>query len=299
MASKKQEVAVVEDNAVVEAASEFALPSFLKEGEKRGAESLTLDHIEVAWLKLIQSTTPGVQENNWTPGNFLHSITEREFDTDPDSEDFARFRVVVLQILTPRYMLFNPLDAGGGILARAEDGVHWNPPNHTFKVQVDKKTTVEWTTKPTVKESGLDKWGTFDPEDPTSAPAADLQYRYLCVSPDFSELGAFIIMLQRSALAAGRRLNAFLDNAPCSTFGCMFDLQSQWKDDGPDNKKFVWRFKPAGFVQDQAQYRAYEQMYEKYSDENIVMHDEEKSGVEEVPGTTGQKSSVEGPSEEY
>lgn len=290
MATKKK-------NELVEvgAQDDFALPAFLMEGEKKGAETLSLDHIEVAWLKLIQSTTPGIQENGWTPGNFLHSVTEREINTEEDSESFERMRIVVLQILAPRYMLFNPLDAGGGILARAEDGVHWNPPNHTFNVQVDKKTTVKWTTKPTVKESGLAEWGSFDPDDPTSPPAADLQYRYLCVSPDFPELGVFIIMLQRSGLAAGKRLNAFLDNVQCSTFGCMFDLKSQWKEDGPDNKKFIWKFKPAGFVQDQNQYKAYEAMYEKYSQEDIVMHDEERSGVEESAGaeSSGSKDSSE------
>ena len=58
--AKKQEVATVEesDGALVE----MEAPSFLTEGSA-GKEGLSFDDIEFPQLKLLQGTTPGLNEN--------------------------------------------------------------------------------------------------------------------------------------------------------------------------------------------------------------------------------------------
>lgn len=266
-ATKKTEVAVVEeeDNAM----AVTNLPSFMEEGDK-GTEDLGSDDVQLPWLKLLQGTTPGLHEKGLRQGNFFHSIIEEELDGDEGLD------IVVILALKPRYMLFNPLDQGGGILARAEDGVHWEPANHTFEVKLDKgKTTVHWRTANTVAASGLAKWGSTDPSDPKSPPAADLQYRYICVAKDRPDLGAFMISLQRSGIKAAKHLNSLLKGCKAVSYGQVFHISSEWEDQGDTDKKFIWKFKRAGLVRSEDEYLAYQSMYEQFQDADVKIHDEE------------------------
>ena len=62
-------------------------------------------------------------------------------------------------LVDQRYILWRPRWEGGGILARADDGVHWSPANASFTVKPVKgvNKTAIWNTKRTVEESGLAK----------------------------------------------------------------------------------------------------------------------------------------------
>ena len=272
------------DGAVVSAA-----PSFMAKGDA-GKENIGTKDVEIPWLKLLQGTSPGIHENGWRAGNFLHSVLEEEV---PGADGML---ITVITALTPRYMLFNPLEQGGGILARAEDGIHWNPPNHSFDVKVNKGVTpVTWTTKPTVAASGLDKWGTYDPNNPNSPPAADLQYRYICVSPSHPEFGAFMILMQRSAIAAAKRLNSYLRASEVDSFGLVFRIRSKWEDKGPDDKKFLWTVSRAGFVASQDAYEKNREVYETFKDMDIGMHQEEQS----ASADTGSDAAPDDKNSEY
>lgn len=271
-----QEVVTVDENTAV-------APSFMERGNA-GTEVLDQKDIELPWLKLLQGTSPGLNENGWRAGNFLHSILETEV---PGAEGFQITPIVTLK---PRYMLFQDIDVGGGILARAEDGVHWVPANHEFKVKINKGTKeVVWRTADTVAKSGLDAWGSYDPDDPNSAPAADLQYRYICVSPSHPEFGPFIILLQRSAIKAAKRLNALMMSSGYDAYGLVFNVSSEWEDKGPSDKKFLWKFKRAGFVPDEATYLKNKELYEQFKDADISIHEEEQTATADTAsGDVGQ-----------
>ena len=273
---KKTEIAVVEEAPVVAAA---VMPDFMA-NKAGGTENLGQEDIELAWMKLLQGTTPGLNENGWQTGSFLHSIMEeqvkgQDYNDDNGQMQEGGFSFTPLIALTPRFMLFRDLDEGGGILARAEDGVHWSPANHEFEVKINKGSkTVKWRTADTVAKSGLANWGTYDPSDPNSFPAATKQYRYVCVSPDYPEFGVFMILLQKSGVAAAKRLNAYLTNAQCPSYGLVFQAKSEWSDDGPNNKKFVWKFTPKGFVPNEEIFNQNERLYNQYKDADIAVHDE-------------------------
>ena len=71
------------------------------------------------------------------------------------------------------YVLWNPtkgLDSKVP-LAVASDGIHWDIPNQTFEVYFpNNRTPYKWATKRTVAESGLDKFGSSQPDNPAIDP---------------------------------------------------------------------------------------------------------------------------------
>ncbi|MGI9493889.1 MAG: hypothetical protein ACR2QF_15945 [Geminicoccaceae bacterium] len=272
MATKKA-VAKKEEGPVSE-----VLPDFMQKGSA-GTEVLEQKDIELPWLKLLQGTTPGLNENGWRAGNFLHSILEQEVE-GPEG-----MQITPIVALQPRYVLFRPIEQGGGMLARADDGVHWSPPDYEFQVKINKGTKdVTWKTAATVAKSGLDKWGSSDPADPNSGPAADLQYQYICVSPTHPHFGPFVILLQRSGIKAAKRLNALMMSSGVDAYGLVFNVASLWEDKGPNDKKFLWKFSRAGFVANEEEYKKNAGLYEQFKGVDIGIHDEDSSSTADTPG---------------
>lgn len=293
--AKKNEIIIPDTGEIVE------VPAFLQEGSE-GTEHIGKGDVEIPMVKLLQATSPGLNEHGWRAGNFVHTIMEQEI---PGGEGF---RIVVITALRKSYVLFNPLDQGGGILARARDGVHWEPANKEFPVKINKGTKeVVWRTADTVAESGLGDWGSYDPDDVSSLPAADLQYQYICVSPDYPDFGPFLIRLQRSGIRAAKalnfKLNRMVGGNVYPAYSKVFVMSSEWEDKGPDDKKFVWRFKPDGLVQDEKMYRSYERLYQEFKDvdvENVVVSGDADSFVDELrPGETIDSAAEEALSEDF
>src|SRR5208283_3848705 len=181
-----QEVAIKENNVVALNPDENIIPDYMKAdiGQHYGMESL--DHSDMATprLKVIQgmSTKEKEQFSFLKEGDFFHTAHEMAIP-----QPF--FAVPIL--IRKRFILWRPRDMGGGILARADDAKHWDQPDATFNVKLDKNeggANVTWRTKSTVKESGLDKWGTSNPADKNSRPAATLTYDVLLTFPEAPEM---------------------------------------------------------------------------------------------------------------
>lgn len=290
MARKKQELAIVEEEPVT---AVMEAPDFLEEGGA-GAEEIGQEDMQLPWLKLLQGTTPGLQDNGWQAGNLLHTILEKQVRTNPGRNDKGHeipaelFQVTPVICLPKQHTLFRDVDDGGGILAR-QDGKVWVPSNTKFEVKINKATkSVVWDTKGSIAESGLTNWGTYDPDDGNSRPAADLQYRYICVSPTHPEFGPFMIQLQRSAIGAAKHLNALIKQCKYDAFAQVFNVTTVWSDEGPNNKKFLWKFSRAGLVPTKEAYEQNKAVYEMFKDVDVTLHDEE-SGVEDQ--NTGKSAS--------
>ena len=156
-----------------------------------------------------------------------------------------------------KYLLVAPLEDGQGILARAEDFVTWDRTGQ-WEVKIkDVKQPVTWTIENTnVVDSGLDKWGTYNPDDENSPPAATLFYEYLVLMVDESgnvlKTPPAVISLTRSQIRKakkglndkiklqadmGRPMQALIFKA-----GAIKDTNS----DGQDFKN--WQFTSDGFA---------------------------------------------------
>ena len=198
-----------------------SMPAYAPEDVGMGLENAEAEDMETPRLKLIQALSPELETfNKLSAGDFLHTASDLII-SEP---------VLVTPIyFDRRYILWNPRESGGGILARADDGVHWQPANTTFDVKLDKKNggnKVAWKTADTVKRSGLSAWGSMDPNDPNSPPAATLMLNFLFAFPEHPDWMPAVVTFQRSSIRVGRRYVTKLKTIRAPMFGTVFELSS-------------------------------------------------------------------------
>jgi hypothetical protein len=244
-----------------------SLPAFMRNDIDAGKDNLDADDLQIPRLKLIQGVSPELEEfNELRAGNYFHPAAEWIFD-EP-------FRAVVL-FMDKRYILWRPRDDGGGILARADDGVHWSPGQGEFEVKLDKKdggATVKWKLAKTVQQSGLANWGTMNPNDPDSPPAATLMYNYLLAFPDHPDLMPAVMTFQRSAVKIGRQFNTKIKTVRTPIYGSIYEFSAKKEGDG-QNSYYVPQVKGAGLIEDEALYHQYKSLAQSYGQSGLNIKD--------------------------
>jgi len=252
------------------------IPSFMQGMRGQGTENLGQGDIETPRLKLLQAVSPECEEfDEAKQGEYWHSVAEVSLGKE--------LRIVPLYI-DMRAILWRPRHQGGGILARADDGVNWTPPNAEFEVQPykDNKKLVKWRTKPTVAASGLLEWGSTDPEDPNSQPAATRMYNMAVALPDHPELGIGVVTLQRSGIRVARKFLGKLKLMSVPSFGCYFTMGNV-RDQNPSGDTFYnYSFTAAGFVQDEEEFMQYKGLYESFKLMGLNIKDLESAQEEGV-----------------
>lgn len=183
-----------------------ALPDYLKGNESTGLSDLGADDFKIPRLKLIQALNPEIREfpGEVTPGNFWHSGM---------NIDLGNKLNLVPLIARKRVILWRPqTDNGGGILAFSADGKSWQTGGGTkFSVNLKGvKQPVIWDTKGSVQQSKLLDWGSSNPDDPDSAPAATMSYEYLMYFIDQPELGMAVFSCNKTALPKAKQFNTQL-----------------------------------------------------------------------------------------
>ena len=247
----------------------LAAPSFMDEDRRKGTESLGNEAVEVPRVKFLQATSSEVQDyDEAEPGQFWHDVTN-----EPLGEEL----LVVPVWVDRRFLLWRPLDDGGGILARAADGRHWQPSSGEFLVKLKGvKKPVTWTLAPTVAESGLGEWGSSNPEDEDSPPAATLTYTYVCVMPDRPELGPMVFSLSVSSAKVAKKWQSAINMSRAPSFGQRFKLSSFMDNNSSNQDYFNYRPVADGFVQDEDEYAEYKGFYEAFRDAGVRIKDEDR-----------------------
>jgi hypothetical protein len=170
------------------------LPAFLQDHPGLG----TLGNVEVPRLKLLQASSPELaQFENARPGEFWHSLLDRSMGPN------VRICPVFINWC---FILWRPREAGGGILARSDDGKHWTPADTEFTVKLKSGEDVTWRTGRSVAASGLNKRGSYNPNDPNSPPAATRLYSIVCSFPDHQNWPPAVVTLQRTGVKAANVL---------------------------------------------------------------------------------------------
>jgi len=230
-------------------------PDYVQGDVGAGTEALSSEALRPPRIKLLQKVSPELDENeDLKPGIFYHDSAEF---------DLTKKVNIIPCFLTEAYFLFSP-QQGGGLLARADDGIHWSPPDTDFEVQFSSKQgggTTVWTTRKTVAQSGLSRWGTFKPGDPKSPPAATHAINCVVILPDYPDLGPAVLSFMRSGLKIGKKFASNLRMARAPSYGRVFTLTSQTVS-GPDGDYLEPRVKPAGFVGDKSLYEAAKETYQ-------------------------------------
>ncbi len=281
---------------IVQEPTDF-VPDFLKPdtGRNYGMESLDNSDLAIPQLQLLQGLSPALKQFSFlSAGDFFHTATEQALPQP--------FLATVIYI-DKRYILWRPRDMGGGILARANDGKHWHPANTTFAVKLDKKdggANVTWETADTVEESGLAEWGTQDPNNPDSPPAATLMYNLLLAFPASSELSPAILTLSRTQAKSAQKLNMKFKGLNRPTFASVIRF-SAFEDHRGANDFYSVKTELAGFLGtsrkwrendiaawqlgDEALYKRYKVLFEDVNRSGLVVKDEEElqnSGVDDI-----------------
>jgi len=175
------------------------LPDYLRD-VKAGSflHGVGQEDIALPSIRLLQDMSEIVKtHDDAKPGTWWH--TGLDVSLGPSFE-------FVIAANRKKYLLLAPLSDSRRVLARADDGVHWNPPTGSFEVRLKNvKHPVVWTLKPTVAESGLAEYGTYNPNDPESPPAAVLVYEHLVILPDHLDFGPAFLSFARSQIKKVRR----------------------------------------------------------------------------------------------
>ena len=237
----------------------MAVPDWMKQDAGKGTEGLNSSDIEMPRLKLLQ----GISEeltifDGLQSGQFFHNIAERQLGNKLEMIPLYVEKCYVLWRPRP------PIDQGG-ILARADDGIHWVPANQTFNVKIDKKGTMAtWKTTDTVDKSGLANWGTFDPTDPNSQPAATLCYKMAILLTEFPEMGPMALLLQRAAVKPTKKLLSKFKMSTAAIYGHRIMMES-FVENGEAGDFNQYRFQFNGYTQDQEEYKNYALLHEQFA----------------------------------
>lgn len=265
------------------ALSKDAMPDFMKGQTQAGLEHAEASDVEIPRVQLLQSVSPEVEEHDTAKaGLFWHNMGEVALGNEIE---------VIPIFLEKRLTLWNPRDQGGGILARSPDGIHWSPSNATFDVKIKgRKEAVRWQTKDSVAASGLTEWGTSNPDDPNSPPAATLSYNFLMLFPDRLDLGPAVVTMQRSSTRVAKKLIGKLKMVNAPIYGIKL-IMSAVKEEGPEGPFYNFAFRPNGFVQDLSLFKQGQELYEAVSASGLKVKDiqEEDPPAEGGEGKTGGK----------
>jgi hypothetical protein len=216
-------------------------------------------------IKLMQAISPELQDfEEAKAGQFWHTIAQSNLGPT----------IKAIPILIQKsYVLWAPRNDDRGILARAMDGVHWDPADAEFRVKPKgSPTEVTYRTAKTVAESGLAEFGTSIPGDNNSAPAASLTYNMMWYLPDYPELSPSIIINTRSSIKPMQQLLSKIDSKPVPHFCQVYDIGSiQQK--GAEGPYFNFIYTGSGFA-DEHNAKLCSDLFEQFSKGGWVANDE-------------------------
>lgn len=254
----------------------------MQEDKSLGKENISRDDIVIPRVALMQAVHPEVIEGKCSSGDLWHTVLEEVLGDEIDD--------LIIIHHSKRYTLWNPRYLGGGILARASDGVNWDEPGQKFSFAPYKdrsKYVVEYVLGSKVgRDIGLGKWGSMDPENPESPPAATLTHALVCMIESRPEMGPFVILLQRSAEPVAKALLSKVQMDPAPIFGQKYRMGSKVVNgDGGDSFN-QYTFSKNGHVSDVDLYNFLKEQHIQFKEAG-VKYDENAEQPEDRSGESG------------
>lgn len=237
-------------------------PDFLPAKMKvTGTEALDREDFKTPRIVLLQGLSPQLEvyEGVAKKDQFFHTGMNinlgREFSFVP-------------VIVSKRVILWKPRLDGGGILAMSMDGKTWTSGGNTeFEIKLGKQK-VKWHTKESVLASGLTRFGSSDPDDPRSQPAASIVYEYLVYLPDHPELSPCVLGLSKTGVTNAKQFNTSL-YMQARQGRPTYALMARCFTEEEANEKGKWTvpaFELQGFVPDKAMFEECKRMAETLGD---------------------------------
>lgn len=249
-------------------------PAWLaKEKQLTGIEGLTKEDFKLPELKLLQGQSPETNAfpNTAKKNEFWHTGINKSFGTSVKS---------VIIVARKRIVLWRPKnDQGGGILAVSDDGLLWRMGgNKEFSVMLKgAKSPVIWNTGNNVVSSGLTEFGSSNPNDENSPPAATVYYEYLLYLPEYENASPVLMRLKSTALDNGRALNSYFVYQGVPTYAHVIEWIVEAKS-GDGNDWTVPKHIKAGWV-DKNTFDLCESIHNSYASKmaDLVVEQEEEA----------------------
>lgn len=259
MASKKtNEVVKVQTNQL-SVSSLDSVPDYLKDSTTSGMEELGGSDFKIPRIKLVQALTPEVRAYPGVaiPGEFWHTAANVSLGNDVN---------IVVAHASKRVILFRPRESGGGILAFSPDAKNWiSGANTKHEVTIKgRKDKVVYSTGKDVASSKLLDWGSSNPDDPNSPPAAILIYEYLCYLPDKPNLSPCVLGVYKTGVGNAKNFNTSMLMLRKPIASVMVNLSSIEETKGSDTW-FVPVMKPNGYVSETI-YKTAKSMADNYKE---------------------------------
>lgn len=271
-----------------------SVPAFLQTESKARLGNIDRSDLIIPRIKLLQAISPEVTEfDNAKQGVFWHTVA---------GEPLGNSLLGIPILMRKTYVLWSPRNDDRGILARADDGLHWDHPAGT-KFTVRPKGSphdIAYILGGTVHERvdghpALSEFGSSVPGDPQSPPAAALTYQFLWFFPDFPDMSPAIIINTRSSVKHGKDLISKIDMKPVDPYGQLYriGIKQEQGDEGPF---YNYVYSGEGYVQDQGLYERCKAIYDTFSDKEWRANDEGSEDKGEG-GETRTSKSPTGPSD--
>lgn len=285
------------NNALATTPGATNLPAFMQgdAASRAGKENIARDDMIVPRVALAQAVSPEVLDARCENGNFFHTVAEEDLGEVIDD--------LVILHHSKRYTLWNPRHAGGGVLARASDGAHWDQDWEgevaPYKDQPKKK--VRYSVKAGEKvgrDIGLGRWGTMDPENEDSPPAATLTHVLVCVSLSRIGMGPFVVLLQRSAEPVAKMLLSKVNIDPAPIFGQIYTMGSK-SQPSPSGEFNQYTFAKNGHVENEGTYLWAKEQHEAFRALGVKI--DENAAQSDIPdgGGGGDDDDDDGKGKEY
>lgn len=257
------------------AVQEDQLPDYMR-GHDKGMQNIGSDDVAVPRLQLIQALSPELDEyDDLKAGSIFHSGAGFSLGD--------RCEVVPL-FTTKSYTLWRPRPAGG-ILARSRDGLNWDRLGKWTDIKLkDKQQPVTWEIKNLdVIKSGLTDWGSSDPDNPDSKPAAVLSYNIPVLIVKYPELGPAVLSLQRSQIKAAKKLLGRLKINPAPIYGLTIPIEvvKEMAEDGPF---FNWKFGKFGHVGPDL-FKTTSELNKMFMEKGVTVREEDEPDDNDVRST--------------
>lgn len=285
-AAAKNTAKTVSTEIAVASKVDSALPAYLQ-GQAQGSGLRGLDSSDfvIPRIKLLQGISPELEtHDNAKSGMFWLNVLD-----EPLSDPQGTLKFIPISN-KKRFLLLAPRSDSRGILARADDGIHWTPPDAEFEVRLKNvPKPVLWKTAETVAKSGLAEFGSSNPADPDSNPAATLFYEYLVYLPEFPQFGPVLLSLSRSQARKARDLNGKIELRRTPMQSQLFEA-GVMKETHSEGDYWNYKFQSAGWAAED-DYKTCTTYADRYKDYRGA--DEEGAADEGTGRSTGKTDSTE------
>lgn len=253
------------ENAVATQANS-ALPAHLQRARTASIGNIDSSDLIIPRVKLLQAISPEVTDYEAAKaGEFWHNGADKSLG--------KVLRVVPIKV-TKSLILWAPRGDDRGILARSNDGIHWDKPNETFEVKLKGSPKKQvWNTGADVKSSGLAEFGSSIKEDPDSQPAAALTYNWLFYFIDYPDLSHAVVLNTRSSVKPSKQLISKLEMGSVEPFFRIYEM-SVVEAKGAEGPYNNYQYTSAGFVEDPDIAKITEGLYEHFKDKDYRANDE-------------------------